>query len=236
MKQILEQMQDYKSNNATSDQLYFIAGQLVVKYQTINAVKAVKADITAAFGNYKAIVSRCKELIRNGWDIKKSNVLSGFTYNNVLVKAWEIAKMDVYFAEICNIAIKDGLFVNAEDFINRYYPNITKEGQPVCRQSYTNGVYRWTEYHVRPVDKFTDTFALQATKASLKYFYDSIRNDAINKKTRINVQTIDAPINIEWLDAECTKDINLDIALSEISDSRDADQIFTIREYNKLMK
>lgn len=79
MKQIFNKMQGYTPATATSENLYFIAGQLVVKYQTINSIKAEKPAISECFGHYKEILSRCKELIKAGWDSKKTSVLSGLS-------------------------------------------------------------------------------------------------------------------------------------------------------------
>ena len=236
MKAILDSMPTFNKAKATSEDMYFIASQLVVKFTTINGIKEHKAEISETFGNYKEILSRCKELIKTAWDGHKKAVLSTFTYKAVLEKAWEIAKTDAKFSALCDHAEKNGIFVNAEDFISRFYPYINESGTPLVRQSYTDGWYKWTEYHERPINKFTDSFALSAMKATIRYYYDSIRNNATNRKSRINVTACDVPLNIKMVDESDKRDINLDVALDEIAKAKAEGRVLTLREYNDSLK
>ena len=233
---ILNEMPTFDKAKATSEEMYFIASKLVVMYQSINEIKAHKAEISDNFGNYKEILSRCKELIKTAYDMNKKAVLSAFTYKAVLQKAWEIAKTDAKFSALCDHAEKNGIFVNAEDFISRFYPYINENGTPLVRQSYTDGWYKWTEYHERPINKFTDTFALSAMKATLRYYYDSMRNNAINRKSRINVTACDVPLKIGMYDESDKREINLNVALEEIAQAKAESRVLTLREYNEAMK
>lgn len=236
MKTILDSMPTFDRAKATSEDLYFIASRLVLMFQSINGIKEHKAEISDAFGNYKEILSRCKELIKKGWNEHKKAVLSAFTYKAVLEKAWEIAKTDAKFSALCDHAEKNGIFVNAEDFISRFYPYINENGTPLVRQSYTDGWYKWIEFHERPISKFTDTFALSAMKATLRYYYDSIRNSALSRNSRINVTACDVPLNIKMYDESDKRDINLNIALDEIAQAKAESRVLTLREYNEALK
>ena len=237
MKTILDLIPTFDKTNATSKDLYFVAGHLVTTYGTINKIKAVKTEISETFGNYKEILSRCKELIKNGVNNDKKAVLSQFTYKAVLSSAWDIAKKDPKFSAICAEAEKDGLFVTADDFIRRYYPYINENGTPLIRQSYTDGWYKWTEYHERPIEKFTDSFALSAVKASVRYFYDKMRNNALSRKTRINEMPCDVPLKVAYLDESKDLDtLNLETALAEIETAKAESRVLTTREYNEALK
>lgn len=233
MKQILDQMQDYTPATATSKDLYFIAGQIVVKYQTINTIKQNKPAIVETFGNYKDILSRCKELIKAGWNSKKQSVLAGINYNSVLAEAWKLARQDSHFAALCADAESNGLFVTADDFVSRFYPHINETGQPLTRHAYTNGLYMWTEWTVRPQDRFTDAFALQAIKASIRFCYDNMKKSATAEKAKQNIHITDTPFDIKWLDTECTKEINLNTATEQITTDKDNGAVVTLREWNK---
>lgn len=237
MISIFNEMQSYDKTNATSENLYFIACKLVARFQTINEIKAHKAEISEMFGNYKEILSRCKELIKRGWNEHKKAVLSEFTYKAVLNSAWEIAKRDAKFSALCKHAEENGMFVNAEDFVSRFYPYINENGTPLIRQSYTDGWYKWTEYHERPIDKFTDSFALSAMKATIRYYYDSIRNNAMSRKSRINVTACDVPLKIAYFDESKDLDtLNLEQALADIETAKAESRVLTTREYNEALK
>lgn len=233
MKTIVKQFAAYNKDAATSQDLYSIAQALVVKYQGITAIKAQKPAISEAFGHYKEILSRCKELLISAYNSNRDKVLGAFTYKNILSAAWDLAKQDPNFSELCRIAEEKGLFVTAEDFIRRFYPRINQAGVPLVVQSYTDGLYRWSEYHTRPVDKFTDTFALQAMKASIRFCYDSIRNERAEKKGRVNTLPTDTPLRVDWLDPATEAVLDADVAVRTILAAKEAGKVQTTREYNK---
>ena len=237
MKTILNSMSNFDKTNATSSDLYFIASQIVARYDSVTKIKALKADITETFGNYKDILSRCKEIIIKSHNDAKKAVIAQFDYESILSASWVIAKRDALFSAICADAEEKGLFTDAEDFVKRFYPYISEDGHPLVRQSYTDGYYSWIEYHERPISKFTDTFALQAIKASLRYYYDSARNRAISRKIRANEMVTDAPLKVAFLDELRASDtIDLEKALADIADSKGKGIVLTMREYRATLK
>lgn len=237
MKEISILIPSFDKANASSKDLYFVAGKLVSRFATINEIKAHKAEISAEFGNYKEILSRCKEIIKTSWNESKKAVLSELNYKSVLSAAWDIVKRDAKFSAICKHAEDNGIFANAEDFVKRFYPYINENGNPLVRQTYTDGWYVWTEYHERPLEKFTDSFALSALKATIRYYYDSIRNSSLSRKVRDNETSCDVPLKVRYYNEDDnTKDLNLETALEEIAKAKAEERVLTLREYNEALK